>query len=110
MVASAGIFQLFAAARAAKGGEAADDIKASFPANFSLLGGYVRGNGDYHTPAGSKASPSAMAAVGGGSTGWLMDTDRDLTFIFLSAGLVEGLKHPERLSRLSDLAIAAIRS
>jgi CubicO group peptidase (beta-lactamase class C family) len=110
MVASAGIFQFLAAAKAARGGEAADDIVAAFPANFSLLGGYVRGRGDYHTPAGGKASPSAMAAVGGGSTGWLVDTDRDLTFIFLSAGLVEGLKHPERLSRLSDLAITAIRS
>ena len=98
-----------AAAKAARGGEAADDIvAAAFPANFSLLGGYVRGRGDYHTPAGRKASPSAMAAVGGGSTGWLVDTDRDLTFIFLSAGFVEGLKHPERLSRLSDLAIAAV--
>jgi CubicO group peptidase (beta-lactamase class C family) len=109
MVASAGIFQLVAVAKTARGGEAAEDIKAGFPANFSLLGGYVRGSGDYHTPAGSKASPSAMAAVGGGSTGWVVDTERDLTFIFLSAGLVEGLAHPERLSRLSDLAIAAIR-
>jgi len=109
MVASAGILQLFAAAKATRGGEAAKEIVAGFPANFSLLGGYVRGSGDYHTPAGSKASPSALAAVGGGTTGWLVDIDRDLTFIFLSAGLVEGLAHPERLSRLSDLAIAAIR-
>jgi CubicO group peptidase (beta-lactamase class C family) len=109
MVASAGIFQLVAAAKVARGGEAAKDIVAGFPANFTLLGGYVRGRGDYHTPAGRTASPSALVAVGGGSTGWVMDTDRDLTFIFLSAGLVEGLAHPERLSRLSDLAIAAIR-
>ena len=80
-----------------------------FPANFTLLGGYVRGTGEYLTPAGLTASPSALAAMGGASTGWLIDTERDLTFIFLSAGFVEGLAHPRRLSRLADLAIAAIR-
>jgi hypothetical protein len=45
----------------------------------------------------------------GASTGWLIDTDRDLTFIFLSAGFIEGLAHPQRLLRLCDLAIAAVR-
>ena len=107
---SASIPQLFAAFRAARGGEATKNKMPSFPANFTLLGGYVRGRGDYHTPAGRTASPSAMAAVGGASTGWLIDTDRDLTFIFLSAGFIEGLAHPRRLSRLCDLAIAAVRN
>ena len=106
---SGSIFQLVAAARAARGGKATENKFPPFPANFTLLGGYVRGRGDYHTPAGRTASPSALAAVGGATTGWLIDTDRDLTFIFLSAGFVEGLAHPERLSRLCDLAIAAIR-
>ena len=80
-----------------------------FPANFTLLGGYVRGNGDYHNAAGRTAKPSALSAVGGASTGWMIDTERDLTFIFLSAGFVEGMEHPRRLSRLTDLAIAAVR-
>ncbi len=40
--------------------------------------------------------------------GWLVDTERDLTFILLSAGLVEGFAHPKRLERLADLAIAAV--
>jgi CubicO group peptidase (beta-lactamase class C family) len=107
---SASISQLFAAFRAARGGQATKNKFPPFPANFTLLGGYVRGRGEYHTPAGRTASPSAMAAVGGGSTGWLIDTDRDLTFIFLSAGFIEGLAHPKRLSRLCDLAIAAVRN
>jgi CubicO group peptidase (beta-lactamase class C family) len=80
----------------------------TFPANFTLLGGYVRGTGNYLNPAGKTASPTALAAMGGGSTGWLIDTERDLTFIFLSAGLVEGFAHPKRLERLADLAIAAV--
>lgn len=87
------------------------DAKAPevYPANFTLLGGYTRGIGDYLTPAGRTATPTALAAVGGGSTGWLIDTERDLTLIFLSAGLVEGFDHPKRLQRLADLAIEAIR-
>jgi len=109
VLSSASIFQFIAAARAARGGAATKDKLPDFPANFTLLGGYVRGQGDYLTPAGLKASPSALAAMGGASTGWVIDTERDLTFIFLSAGFVEGLAHPRRLSRLADLAFAAIR-
>jgi hypothetical protein len=38
---------------------------------------------------------------------WMVDPERDLTFVFLSAGFIEGLAHFQRLSRLSDLALAA---
>ena len=37
----------------------------------------------------------------------MVDPARDLTFVFLSSGLIEGLAHIDRLSRHSDLAIAA---
>jgi CubicO group peptidase (beta-lactamase class C family) len=76
-------------------------------ANFSLLGGYARGEGHSITAMGYSASNRAVCAVGGGSTMWMFDPERDLSFVFLSAGLVEGLAHLERLSRLSDLALAA---
>jgi CubicO group peptidase (beta-lactamase class C family) len=76
-------------------------------ANFSLLGGYARGEGHFLTGMGFTASPRAFCAIGGGSTMWMVDPDRDLTFVFLSAGLVEGIAHIERLSRLADLALAA---
>ncbi len=39
-----------------------------FPANFTLLGGYVRGEGHHITPFGFTASPATFGAVGGGST------------------------------------------
>lgn len=77
-----------------------------FPMNYSLMGGYVRGKGHHISGAGFTASPETMYAVGGGSTMWLVDPKRDLTFIFLCAGFVEGLDHFKRLSRLSDLALA----
>jgi len=77
-----------------------------FPANFSLLGGYVRGEGHFLT-AGTTASPDAFFAIGGGSTMWFVDPKRDFTFVFYSAGLLTGLAHLQRLSRLADLALAA---
>jgi CubicO group peptidase (beta-lactamase class C family) len=79
----------------------------AYRANFSLLGGYARDEGHFLTPMGFTASPRAFCAVGGGSTMWMVDPARDLTFVFLSAGFIEGLSHSQRLSRLSDLALAA---
>lgn len=78
-----------------------------FPANFSLFGGYVRGTGYHLTPLGLTASPSAFGAVGSGSTMYLVDPARELVFVFLSAGLTEGLGHFQDMCRLADLAIAS---
>lgn len=80
----------------------------TFPANFSLLGGYVRGEGHYFTPVGFTASPSTMAAVGGGSTSLIVDPERDFTFIMLTAGFFDGMAHLERVSRMNDLALATV--
>ncbi|KAI8676024.1 Beta-lactamase domain-containing protein [Fusarium keratoplasticum] len=77
------------------------------PALYSLLGGYVRGEGHYLTSAGYTASPRAFYSVGGGSTMWMVDPDRDLSVCFLSAGFIEGLHHLERLSKINDLALAS---
>lgn len=79
-------------------------------ANFTLLGGYVRGIGHYITAAGQTASPDAIAAVGGASTSWMIDFQRDLTVIFLSAGFIEGLNHIVRVQHINDLSLAAIEN
>lgn len=94
--------------KAARTGRANTANTPRYPANFTLLGGYVRGTGEYLNPAGRTASPTTISAMGGASTGWLVDTERDLTFIFLSAGFVEGFAHPMRLERLADIAIASV--
>jgi CubicO group peptidase (beta-lactamase class C family) len=78
-----------------------------FPANFSMLGGYVRGHGHYLSSFGSTATPRTFGAVGGGSTLWMVDPVRDLTFIYLSAGFIEGLAHMQRLQQVADLALAS---
>ena len=38
----------------------------------------------------------------------MIDPERDLTVIFLSAGFIEGLRHIERVQRINDLALAAV--
>ncbi|KAA1397109.1 serine hydrolase domain-containing protein [Aeromicrobium ginsengisoli] len=81
---------------------------ADFPANFTYGGGYARGSGDYMSPFGLTASPRTFGSVGSGSTMWMVDPERDVTFIFLSSGLLEGLHHFTRLQRLADLALAAV--
>lgn len=85
-----------------------DSNKDVFPARFTLLGGYNRATSDALTPLGNNASPSAIGAVGGGSTMWMTDPEKDLTFIFLSSGLIEGFDHFRRLSNHADLALASI--
>ncbi|GJH29372.1 serine hydrolase [Caballeronia novacaledonica] len=80
---------------------------SDFPANFTLFGGYARGSGHYLTPLGYTASPSSYGAVGSGSTMYLVDPKREMVFVFLSAGLTEGLGHFQDICRLADLAIAA---
>lgn len=39
---------------------------------------------------------------------WVTDQEKDLTFIFLSSGPIEGFDHFERLSGHADLVYAAI--
>ena len=77
-----------------------------FPARFTLLGGYTRDAGHYLSPMGLTASPGSYAAVGGGSTMIMFDPERDLSFVFLSAGFLDGLHHFQRLQKLADLALA----
>ncbi|WP_206243522.1 serine hydrolase domain-containing protein [Novosphingobium terrae] len=79
---------------------------ASFPARFTLLGGYTRGDGPWISAMGLTASPGSYAAVGGGSTMVMFDPERELSFVFLAAGFLEGLGHFQRLQKLSDLALA----
>jgi CubicO group peptidase (beta-lactamase class C family) len=72
-----------------------------------MLGGYVRGHGHYLSSFGLTATPRTFGAVGGGSTLWMVDPVRDLTFIYLSAGFIEGLAHMQRLQQVADLALAS---
>lgn len=76
-------------------------------ARYGLHGGYVRGTGHLLNVAGYTASPNAFSGMGGGSTFYMVDPERELTVAFVSAGFIEGLPHLIRAAKLNDLALAA---
>ncbi|NPV58902.1 MAG: beta-lactamase family protein [Actinobacteria bacterium] len=78
-----------------------------FPAYLGLTF-FLRGEGEFPTPLGLKASPGSFAGLGAGSTIFWVDPERDLTYVFLSAGLMEEGPSVERHQRLSDLVHEAV--
>jgi CubicO group peptidase (beta-lactamase class C family) len=80
----------------------------SFPA-FIGLGFFLRGEGIFPMPFGLTASSSTFGGLGAGSTMFWVDPERDLAFVCLTTGLMEDSRNFERLQRLSDLVLAAVR-
>ncbi|HXC10226.1 MAG TPA: hypothetical protein VNV61_14940, partial [Steroidobacteraceae bacterium] len=56
---------------------------------------------------GTLASPGTFGNYGAGTTLFWVDPERDLSFTFLSAGLMESNANIERFQRLSDMVISA---
>jgi CubicO group peptidase (beta-lactamase class C family) len=77
-----------------------------FPA-FLGLGFFLRGTGIFPTYFGTLASPGTFGGIGAGSTLFWVDPARALTFVCLTAGLLEESYSLERFQRLSDLVHAA---
>jgi CubicO group peptidase (beta-lactamase class C family) len=78
-----------------------------FPAYLGL-GFFLRGKGCHPTPFGSLASPRSFGGVGAGSTVFFVDPVKELSFAFLSTGLMEESRSSERHQRLADLVHAAL--
>lgn len=57
---------------------------------------------------GSLVSPRTFGKFGAGSTGFWVDPERDVTFTFLSVGLLDEYTNFLRFQRLSDMAMAAV--
>ena len=72
------------------------------------LGFFVRGEGITPGPFGVLNSPHSFAGMGAGATAFWIDPQRNLSFTFLSTGLMEASRNLERLGVLSDLVLAAI--
>jgi CubicO group peptidase (beta-lactamase class C family) len=79
-----------------------------FPAYLGL-GFFLRGEGIFPMPFGLTASSRAFGGLGAGSTMFWVDPVRDLSFICLTTGVLEDSRNFERLLRLSDLVLAAVR-
>lgn len=77
------------------------------PANLGLAF-YVRGSGVFTHPFGVLASPATFGGIGSGSTCFWVDPDREISYVFLSAGLMEDSYSTERHQRYADLVQSAV--
>lgn len=78
-----------------------------FPAYIGLSF-WLRGHGIFPTYFGLTSSPRTFGGLGAGSSMFWVDPERDLTFVLLTAGLLEETRNLERCQRLSDLVQAAV--
>jgi len=72
------------------------------------MGFFVRGTAIQPGPMSNLSSPRTICGWGAGSTCFWVDPELDLTFAFLSTGLMEETYHIERVQRLSDVVITAL--
>ncbi len=77
-----------------------------YPAYIGI-GFSLRGEAICHHQFGTLASARTFGHAGAGSTLFWVDPQRDLTFVCLTAGVINEADNVERFQRLSDLAIAA---
>ncbi len=78
-----------------------------YPANIGV-GFFMRGEGDVPGLFSVMNSPRSYGGFGAGSTGFIVDPERDLTLAFLSTGLMEDSYHFERIGVLAGLVLASI--
>lgn len=69
---------------------------------------FLRGRGLFPTPLGLTTSPRTFGGLGLGSTVFWVDPERALTYVFLSAGIMEEGHSIMRHQRLSDLVVASV--
>ncbi|MGR8949075.1 MAG: serine hydrolase domain-containing protein [Gammaproteobacteria bacterium] len=78
-----------------------------YPASLGC-GFFMRGEGNLPGLFSVMNSPRTFGGFGAGSTGFTVDPERDLTFSFLSTGLMEDSYHFERVGVLASLVLSAI--
>lgn len=71
------------------------------------LGFALRGTAMCHHLFGTLASSGTFGNHGAGSTLYWVDPERELSFVCLTAGVMDSLDNIERFQRLSDIAISA---
>ena len=78
-----------------------------WPASIGI-GFFMRGVGIQPGPMSNLSSPRTFCGWGAGSTCFWIDPELDLTFSFLSTGLMEETYHIERVQRLADLVVTSL--
>jgi CubicO group peptidase (beta-lactamase class C family) len=77
------------------------------PANIGL-DFQIRGEGIGPNSMGNLTSPGTYGKFGLGGTGFWVDPERDVSFVFLRSGLLEHLNDTAQYQRISDMAMAAV--
>jgi CubicO group peptidase (beta-lactamase class C family) len=72
------------------------------------LGFALRGSAHCHHLYGNFTSPATFGNYGAGSALYWIDPQRDVTFVCLTAGVMDSLDNIERFQRLSDIATSAV--
>lgn len=75
---------------------------------FLGLGFYLRGTGVFPHAFGQTASPGTFGGIGAGSNCFWVDPERELSYVFMSAGLMEDSYSWERHQRYADLVQSAL--
>ncbi|MGH8138372.1 MAG: serine hydrolase domain-containing protein [Steroidobacteraceae bacterium] len=71
------------------------------------LGFALRGTAMCHHLYGTLTSPGTFGNYGAGSALYWVDPAREITFVCLTAGVMDSLDNIERFQRLSDVAVSA---
>jgi len=77
------------------------------PANLGM-GVFLRGEGMHPSILGTLTSPGTYGNYGAGSSLYWVDPARELTFVCLTAGVLEESANIERFQRLSDMAVSTV--
>jgi CubicO group peptidase (beta-lactamase class C family) len=77
-----------------------------YPAYLGL-GFQVRGDRMVHNLFGTLTSPRTFGNYGAGSSLFWVDPELQMTFVCLTAGVMNGVDNIERFQRLSDIAVSA---
>jgi len=80
-----------------------------YPASIGC-GFFMRGEGNLPGLFSPMNSARSFGGFGAGSTGFTIDPERDLSFAFLSSGLMEDSYHFERIGVMQGLVLAAMES
>ena len=81
-----------------------DEVPASLG-----LGFYLRGSGGIHPSYfGTLNSPGTFGHPGLGSCMYWVDPETEMTFVMLSAGVLEESRSMVRFQRLSDIALSSV--
>ena len=77
------------------------------PANLGL-GVFTRGEGLHPSILGTLTSPGTFGNYGAGSSIYWVDPERELSFVCLTAGIMEESENIMRFQKLSDLAVSCV--